>query len=309
MNSPHDKFAKQLFTEALSFVGNPEASREVYGETKQADISFFPNLQLLEAQGSILGLLGYFASKSAIFEPFRNAPQPKEVRSCVSKLVDVQAELERRAARENTSIAEEDICRLWIITPTASSAFLQGFKAEPENNSPQGVYYCGASFKTAIVVVHDLEVTEETLWLRLLGRGKVQKRAIEEVHALPSDHPLKDIVLELIYSLLTDLGEESQLNQEDRELLMELSPLYTQRLSQYKQEGIQEGIEQGIQQGIQQTQVMFVENLLRVRYGTLDESLKSVIADLIALPTAEMLSLVLQLSREELLARLKARKS
>jgi hypothetical protein len=51
-----------------------------------------------------------------------------------------------------------------------------------------------------ILVVHQLPVTEETLWLRLMGKGKVQQAAISEVAALPDDRLYRDNALDLLLS-------------------------------------------------------------------------------------------------------------
>jgi hypothetical protein len=46
-----------------------------------------------------------------------------------------------------------------------------------------------------------------------------------------------------------------------------------------------------------------VENLLRVRFGEVDEKLQRAIALILQLPTEELTRLLLTLNREELLAR------
>ena len=54
---------------------------------------------------------------------------------------------------------------------------------------------------------------------------------------------------------------------------------------------------------MQQGERLVVENLLRVRFGSLDAELSSAIDRLLSLPPEEFTPLLLQLSREELLAR------
>ncbi|MEQ8536077.1 MAG: hypothetical protein RIB93_01220 [Coleofasciculus sp. D1-CHI-01] len=56
-----------------------------------------------------------------------------------------------------------------------------------EQNWFNGLYFLHEAFRTAIVVIHQLPRTPETLWLRLLGKGTVQQQAIEEITALPED--------------------------------------------------------------------------------------------------------------------------
>ncbi|NEQ70905.1 MAG: hypothetical protein F6K21_36535 [Symploca sp. SIO2D2] len=72
---------------------------------------------------------------------------------------------------------------------------------------------------------------------------------------------------------------------------MHLAPLYQQER------------EQVLQQGVQQGERLVVNNLLQVRFGDLDEELGAIIEPLLALPPEEFPPMLLQLSREELLAR------
>ncbi|MEH2217744.1 MAG: hypothetical protein V7K72_11640 [Nostoc sp.] len=76
---------------------------------------------------------------------------------------------------------------------------------------------------------------------------------------------------------------------------MRLSPIYEQKLAEVKQEGIQEGIQ------VERRNV--IENLLRVRFGSLDAELRVITEALLTLSPEEFTPLLLQLSREELLER------
>lgn len=69
---------------------------------------------------------------------------------------------------------------------------------------------------------------------------------------------------------------------------MRLEPLYQQDREQAKLEG--ERLVEG-------------ENLLRVRFGSLDNELKGIISPVLALSPEEFTPLLMQLSREELIAR------
>ena len=106
-----------------------------------------------------------------------------------------------------------------------------------------------------------------------------------------------------MFNLRVNLDESQEVDQEERDLIMRLSPLYLERLSEATQSGIEQGIEQGIQQGMEQGERLVVENLLRVRFGVLDEELSVIIEPLLALSPEEFTPLLLQLSREELLRR------
>ena len=296
---PHDQFAKEYLKELLTPLGQVETSRNVAGEVREIDVLFTPT-STETSTTKTLGLLGKIATTPAIFEPFRNPVTSSQIRSCMSKLFDVHADIERQAKRENTKINESDLPKLWILTPTASPLLLDEFRAiYDQENWLAGVYLLGEGLKTAIVAIHQLPTTPETLWLRILGKGTTQKKAINELTALPEDNPLRANALELLYNLRVILETNQNLDAEDRELIMELSPLYLERLDEATQQGIQQGIQRGIQQG----ESIVVENLLRVRFGVLDEELQSIVAPLLELAPEEFTSLLLQLSREELLAR------
>lgn len=85
-----------------------------------------------------------------------------------------------------------------------------------------GVHFLPDALRTAIVAIHQLPQTPETLWLRLLGRGSVQSQAIVELQALPLNHPYQKATLELVYNLRENLRVNQELETDDRELIMRL---------------------------------------------------------------------------------------
>ncbi|MFB2921835.1 hypothetical protein [Aerosakkonema funiforme] len=299
---PYDQFAKDYLKELLAPLGEVKTSQNIAGEVREIDVWFVPAAQAGNA--TALGLLARLAATSAIFEPFRNAIDLGDVRSCVGKLFDLFAFLERQARRKNSRLEETDLPHLWIISPTASESLLTGFGATLDVNNPvSGVYAFPPHWKGGIVVIHQLPQTPETLWLRILGKGRVQQQAIDELAALPENDLFRGAVLELLSNLKAILEVKQNLEPEERDLVMRLSPLYEQRLAEATQQGIEQGIEQGIGQGVRQGQRIFVENLLRAKFGDLDEELTAIIEPLLALPPADSTALLLNSSREELLAR------
>ncbi|NEP57413.1 MAG: hypothetical protein F6K31_10365 [Symploca sp. SIO2G7] len=135
----------------------------------------------------------------------------------------------------------------------------------------------------------------QRLFIRVLGRGRVQQQAIDELEALPENNPLRSHTLMLLYNLRKNLEFRQDLDEGDRKLIMHLAPLYQQEREQV--------LQQGIQQGVQQGERLVVNNLLQVRFGDVDEELGAIIEPLLALPPEEFTPMLLQLSREELLAR------
>ncbi len=138
-------------------------------------ILFIPSPQPAQSLEK-LGLLGRMATNYAIFEPFRNPVSRSEIRSCIGKLFDIHTDLERQAKRNETRINETELAQLWIFTPTASVDILESFNGTlDETNWEKGIYLLSTGLKTVVVVIHQLPSTPETLFLKVLGRGKVHR--------------------------------------------------------------------------------------------------------------------------------------
>jgi hypothetical protein len=302
----HDRFAKEYLEELLSPIGTVNIGRDVTSEVREIDVYFTPSNAIPE-YSETLGLLGKMANTTAIFEPFRNPANVSEICSCLGKLLDVRGELERKFRRENTRYDDGQLPKLWILMPTASKALVDSFNAIPDTeNWMQGIYFFGESLRTAIVAIHQLPETPETLWLRILGKGGVQQRAISQLSALAADDPLRIIALELLYRLQSNLVTDApqQLEPEERELIMTIAPLFQQEIQaarqQAREEGLEEGREQGLEQGLergrQEQQRLILENFLRVRFGELSPQMTVFISPISKLQAAEFTVLLLAIS-------------
>ncbi len=272
----HDQFAKDYLEELLKDYGEVKASEKVSGEIKEIDVFFTPAKQQ-NSNLQILGLLGKFAEHPAIIEPFRNPASSDEICDCILKLLEVKALLRREAKANKTKLQDSEIPKLWVLTPTISETRLFSFGTIQKQGWLSGVHFLPEALRTAIVAIHQLPTTPETLWLRLLGRGSVQSQAIIELQALPLNHPYQKATLELVYNLRENLRVNQELEADDRELIMRLEPLYQRDREQAKEEGIQQGIQQGRQQGIQQGRQQgeqyLILRLLNRRIGEIDASL------------------------------------
>jgi predicted transposase/invertase (TIGR01784 family) len=69
----------------------------------------------------------------------------------------------------------------------------------------------------------------------------VQRRAIEEVNELPQGHPYPQNTLELLGNLKVTLESQANIQPEDRDLIMQLSPLYLEKIQAAEQKGKLEG--------------------------------------------------------------------
>jgi hypothetical protein len=92
-------------------------------------------------------------------------------------------------------------------------------------------------------------------------------------------------------SLKTTLEVTQGIDEDDRGLIMTLSPIYEQKLSEVRE------------QGLQQERRGVIENLLRLKFGSLDNELSTIIEPLLTLTPEEFTPLLTQLTRDELLNR------
>jgi hypothetical protein len=220
--TPFDQMSKQYLEEFLAPLGIVQRQYEIPGEAKFADVWFIPNHQTIQHEN--LGLLGQMIQTSCLLEPYRNTPSRTEVRVSMMKLIWVQEDERRKAQKDE--LTEDELPALWILAATASKPLLQAAKGAIKSDWMPGVYFFADIFKTAIVAIDELPETQETLWVRILGRGVTQERAIREVLALPANYPRRNAVLRLLASwkIRIDLGE--LMDFADREELMALSEAF-----------------------------------------------------------------------------------
>ncbi len=267
---PHDDFVKEYLPELISDYGVVTSGKKIASQTKEIDVFFQPHKQVL-TESNNLGLLGKLLDTTCLLEVYRNSVYTHQIIECVGKLADVQTSISRENKKSKDKKKNEEQVNLWILTPTLSNKILNSFSAKRKEDWEEGIYFLPSALSTGIIVVHQLPVNSKTLWLRMLGKGKVQEKAIEELNALPKDNQYRDSVLELVSNLFTmlQLNQEKreELTKEDQELIMKLSPIYTARLNEVKQEGIRQGVEQGIQQN--------VIRLLKRKLGELSPNLET----------------------------------
>ncbi|NEQ41998.1 MAG: flagellar assembly protein H, partial [Okeania sp. SIO3I5] len=104
-------------------------------------------------------------------------------------------------------------------------------------------------------------------------------------------------------SLRSNLEGSSELEEQDRELIMRLSPLLLEKLEAATQLGREEGREVGREEATRMERTAVIESLLKYRFNSVDDELREIIQPMLSLSPEEFTPLLFQLSREELLAR------
>jgi hypothetical protein len=287
-----DQFSKEFLEELLSPLGTVEKSLEVLGTSRLVDLYFAPVPQT-EAEPQMLGLLGRIAATPCLLEPFRNPPTTTEVKDCLLKLLSVHADLQRRTQRDDGTVSEEGLPKLWILASSVSGNLLERFAATSNESWPSGIYGLGEALCTVIVAINQLPQTEDTLWLRLLGKGATQEQAIAEVLAIPKGDPRRSRILQLLAGWKITLEIDNLADHEERGVMMMLSQAYLE----WEKETEERGIQQGIQQGIQSERQVTLEALFQSRFGTVDESLMAIMPKLTTLSVEDYKQLLIDLPR------------
>jgi Domain of unknown function (DUF4351) len=206
--TPFDQMSKQYLEEFLAPFGTVQRQYEVPGEAKFVDVWFIPAPQA-EIPTAEMGILGRMAGGMCLLEPYRNPPTRNEIRSTLMKLIWVQEDEQRKAKLDGDPLSEDELPKLWILATSVSKPLLQDCEVKLKSTWVPGVYFMAEILKTAIVAIDELPETQETLWVRILGRDETQERAIREVLTLPIEHPRRSHVLRLLASwkVRMDLGE------------------------------------------------------------------------------------------------------
>jgi hypothetical protein len=233
---PHDTFAKDYLTELLNTIGKAKPNQVIKSERREGDIWFERDPALsLKVQRDRLGMMGQLLTHDSLIEVFREPASAFEIRSCRGKLIDIEAELLRQATRRDENVAEDALPHLWFIMPTASNDIRRGFGFR--KTRIEGVYRSPKHYRTGLIVVHQLAITEETLWIRLLGKDGNQNRAIQEFLGQPTSSELCANIEEILADYRINLESSGSLTFEDEELIMQLSEAYLKKREEWKEEG------------------------------------------------------------------------
>jgi hypothetical protein len=247
---PHDEFVKEYLPELYQDYGIVTPSVDVMSEKREIDVLFTPT-KPVPTTPETLGLLGKLAQTTCLLEIYRNPVNDHLIMDCIGKLVTVRNNL-LKSAKKNQENQEISVF-LWIITPTISDKILTGFHGNTRENWEKGVYFLPPTLCTGIIAIHQLPKNKNTLWLRILGKGKTQVEAIEELKASSLHNPHREIILELVYGLLDKLETKQRQKQglilEDETLIMSLRQIYRDKIAEVEKEGLQQGFQKGKLEG------------------------------------------------------------
>jgi hypothetical protein len=242
----HDEFAKDWMKEFLSDFGKVETEFEISSEIRSVDVYFQPDRELLNVsvvynQPEFIGRLASLITEPCLIEPFRNAIPAVELCNCRAKSAILGKSLMRQFQKEKCRFHFDDRPFLWMISPTLSKRTQKRYCMHSSEDWGEGIYFLPEGDRAAVIAVHQLPETIETLWLRLLGRDNVQKRAVAELMALPKEHPYRELSLRHIAVLQRNLKARQNLSKDLQEVTMTLAITYEQIEAELIQKGREEG--------------------------------------------------------------------
>jgi Domain of unknown function (DUF4351) len=280
--NPFDQLSKQYLEDFLAPIGQVIRNLEIPGEAKFVDVFFTPTPAT--PTDPDLGLLGQIVQTTCSIEPFRNPPSRTEIRTCLLKLLWLQEAHRRTAKQAKQKLHEPQLPQLWILATHISQPVLNDFGAQLDPHWPSGVYRLPTGYKTTFVAINQLPATEDTLWLRILGKGPTQQQAIDEVLNLPPNHPRRNNILRLLagWHIRMNLGELPELS--EQKTAMALSQAFLDWEQQTQERSHQEG------QLVSLRSVLHL--MLPQKLGPLPDRCRSAIT-LLQVPQLEALALAL----------------
>ena len=261
----HDDLAKSAFQLWLSPLGDVSLDAHLRGEPLRGDVLFVERRRNLPYRKR-LGLLGQLARGTVLFELFRNPFTLPELDSCLAKRIELWARGLREARRKKQpaeSVRRPLVC---VVTPTLSTDKRQACGVSSKARG--GVYPLVEAFGVVLVVVDELPPESDTLWLRLVGKGKVQRRAIAELLGRLRQEPLADATMQLVALWRDHLPPSHEQLPEEQEQMENWQKAYerwekrvkTQAWLEGKAEGEARGEAKGKAEGKAEAVLMLLES-------------------------------------------------
>lgn len=249
-----DHYTKSCLQDFLSETGEVETQAEVASVDAQwIDVWYEPKAEF-EEERLRLGWLGRLAEKPCIFEPFAQAPDEEEVRSCLRKLLTKHHRRSLDSKKSGEGKLELPGC--WIIAPTISEAMMElcGFREQAP--WPAGIYKMPSIVGVGWISLRHLPRNLDTVWLRFLaGKGRMYHQAWEDINSLPEGAWQKELAMKILLARHEEVIDNLANEPEERAFMITLKERYErwekEKLEMGRHLGRLEGIEQGIEKGIE----------------------------------------------------------
>lgn len=269
--NPFDAFSKEYLADLLAPFGTVERSFEVRGESKFIDVLFLPTNTA--DTSSIKGLLKQVVSTPSLLEIYSGVPTVDEVSTCLHELFWLREDIVRKANSADRSLTENDYPQLWILAASLSEPLKKECAVIHKPGFPRGFYHFPSPIvRTIMVSLKDLPSTPNTLWMRVLGRGKTQENAITEVVALPLSDPRRAPILRMLCAWKLVTIEKNPSLFENAETT---TMAYPQIFLDWEAATEERGRQIGQQIGGKEKALSIVLRLLHCRIGAMSDALEA----------------------------------
>jgi len=204
-----------------------------------------------DAMIETLGTLGRMASQPALLEASSDTVTLEEARDCQRKQLTLHHTLTLDANRQRPpggAPVAVPFPWLWILSLGEPRAVLNAWVMSPSGRWPDGIERSNEAMAVGVVVLRRLEVTRETITLRLFGDEPMRQRASRELQAMSEEDPLRRAVGQMLYRWRIWLKGHPE-DEETRRRLMDFEQLVEQETLQLKNEARYEGHKEGLQEG------------------------------------------------------------
>lgn len=202
-----DQLAKQLATAFLEGCGETNTDQEVLTDSQHIDIVHVPAPDASERRAR-LGLLGRMTASTCLVEPFHDPPDEEAVRDCTRKHLSFHRVRINAAQAALSAKSMVLLAPCWILSSGRPAAVLTKFGFSPILDWPAGSYEAPPGFGLRMVVLTELPRTRDTLLVRLFGRGRVLRDALQDLVALPEGTWEREVALPPIKLLRFEIPED-----------------------------------------------------------------------------------------------------
>ncbi|APR84340.1 Hypothetical protein A7982_09689 [Minicystis rosea] len=264
MRTRYDQFGKQMIRNAVIARGPVETDAEVPADTRRIDLWFNPGPDS-DPPSPDLGLLGRVTERACTVELFHTTPDGEALAACLIKHGNFRHFLALRGAPSPSPMQ-------WVISSGRPDSGIEGLYFHRDEAWPAGVYQGPPLLWTRLMVVSELIEDRSTLLVRLLGAGRVLKRAIAELKALPEGAPERDLALPVLLRLRLEVpANPAARTSDDQEFFMDTQDI----VEKWRNEAIQEGVVEGRRLGAEIALSHALIRLYEARFGALPMDLQT----------------------------------
>ncbi len=191
------------------------------------------------------GWLGEITSHECLVEAFHDPPNVHEVNLCMQKQFNLRAHL-RRDATSREAAARVTKLPLWIISGGDPETVRREFGFAPLVGWINGFYTAASGLSLNLVVTSQLELSSETLLLRLMGAGKTFEAAVAKLLELEEHQWEVEALLPWMRKLRLTKNEIVAQYPDEREAVMSITAWSEEIDRKLKTEGKIEGLAEGV---------------------------------------------------------------